>query len=115
MIASPALPERFTVATWFVDRNVAQTATGKIQRFKLRRGVPPGFGLELPLVEDSEGREGRGVGGRLVVAEADDPGEAEGQARGVLGAPLDLVVGDLHHHLRPHGDRVAVVGRGQGR
>src|SRR5204862_3851659 len=42
-----------------------------------------------------------------------DPGEAEGQARGVRGALLDLVVGDLDDDLRAHAHRVAVVAGGE--
>src|SRR6478752_1594085 len=54
-----------------------------------------------------------GLVGALVVAVAQDPGEAERDATGVAGRALEAVEGDLHHLQRPQLHDVGVAdGRG---
>ena len=71
------------------------------------------FGLELAGIEAAQLSQGGGLGRPLVVADARDAGEAQGEARRVGRALLDLVVRDLHHDLGPHAHGVPVVADGQ--
>ena len=57
----------------------------------------------------ADGGEGVGVGGGLVLAVADDPGETQGHAAGVAGGALDAVEGDLDDLLGPDVDDVALA------
>src|SRR5437763_3765586 len=53
-------------------------------------------------VDLDDPREAVGVFGTLVPADSFDPRESQGVATGVTGAFLDLIAGDLQHHLRWH-------------
>src|SRR5262245_55057145 len=71
------------------------------------------LGLELARVQGAQLAQGRGLARPLVVADARDAGEAQGQTRRVGRAPLDLVVGHLHHDLGADAHGVPVVAGGQ--
>jgi hypothetical protein len=71
--------------------------------------LSPALSDELPVVKRLKLGEGGDLFGTLVVADSRDPREAQGEARAVLRASLDLVVSDFDDDLRLHCDGVAVV------
>lgn len=73
----------------------------------------PALGDELPLVKRPQLRQGGDLLGSSVFADSRDARKAEREARAVLRALLNFVVGHLDDDFRPDGDRVAVVACGR--
>jgi hypothetical protein len=74
----------------------------------------PALGDELPLVKRPQLRQrGDLLGSSSVFADSRDARKAEREARAVLRALLNFVVGHLDDDFRPDGDRGAVVACGR--
>src|SRR3954453_2592180 len=84
-------------------------------RRRLRAPQSPGTGRSRSvcrLIEHSMGEDRLQrvrLGGGLVLAIADDPGEAQRDAARIARGGLDAVERDLDHQLGPHVDHVALA------